>query len=76
MAWPHIENAGQQHYETVLDTKRKRGDQNTWQRDLEANLTGHHAKGAQLTKTGEVFSVQKTLERSCAWNMLQEVPSA
>ena len=76
MAWPHIENAGQQYFETVIALKRKRGTKNTWRRDLEANITGHRAKGAQLTKTGEVCSGQKTSERSCAWNMLQEEPSA
>ena len=44
MAWPHIEKAKHQRYETDLDVEHpgqaKEGrPKNTWRRDLEADIT-------------------------------------
>ncbi len=76
MAWPHIENAKHQHYETGLEMEHpgqaKEGEtENTWRRDLEADITQ-----TELETTGEDRPGQETLERCCTWPMLQEEPRA
>ena len=66
MAGPHIEKAKHQRYETGLDVEPPG----------QAKEGRHHANGTELETTGEDRPGQETLERSCAWPMLQEEPRA
>ena len=73
---PHLEKAKHQHYEKGVDVElsgqEKDGDDNnTWSCDLDADITQTGLSWQQLDRQG-----QETLERSCAWPMLQEDPRA
>ena len=58
MAWPHIEKSKKQHYETGIDVEpseqAKEGDtENTWPRDLEADITQTGLSWKQLERIAQ-----------------------
>ena len=58
MAWPHIEKAKHQHYETGLDVEpsgqAKEGrPKNTWRRDLEEDITQTGLSWKQLERIAQ-----------------------
>ena len=74
MAWPHLEKAKQPHYKTGLDVVTERRGETETPGDMTLRQTSR--KQGLDTTTGEGYSGQETLERSCAWPMLQGEPPA
>ena len=76
MAWPHHQKAIQQYYETGLDVEPS-GQEKEGRPKTPGVVTlrqTSHANRVRLATTGEDRPGQETLERSCAWPMLQDEP--